>query len=85
VADIDSDITPDNSIEDSESPKQWDVSSASNGAGLIRPTQKSKRLADWLIVTINATETKTNTGVKKMYNTMFQYFTSFLVYLDGEL
>jgi len=65
VADIESDIEQDNSIEDPECPEQRDVSAASNVPGLIRPTRKSKRQAEHVLMTVNAIETRRNQGVKK--------------------
>jgi hypothetical protein len=46
VADVESDMDQDNSINDPESPEQQDVSAAPNVPRLIRPTRKSKRHAE---------------------------------------
>ena len=63
--DVESDMEQDNTIEDPESPKQQDVSAAPNVPGLIRPTRKSKRHAEKVLVTVNTIETRRNKGVKK--------------------
>jgi hypothetical protein len=60
-----SDIGPNNGIEDLECPEQQDVSAAPNVPGLVRPTRKSKRQAEKLLVTVNAVETQRNKGGKK--------------------
>jgi len=52
-------------IEDPECPEQQDVSAAPNVHGLVRPTRKSKRQAEKLLVTVNAAETLRNKGGKK--------------------
>jgi len=54
----------DNSIEDPESAEQWDVTATANVPGLIRPTPKSKRHAEKVLVTVNAIKTSRNKGVK---------------------
>jgi len=65
VSDVDSDIEQDNSIEDLECPEQRDVSATPNVPGLIRPTRKSERQAEKVLMTVNAIETRRNKGVKK--------------------
>jgi hypothetical protein len=65
TADVESDMEQDNPIEDPESPEQRDVRAAPNVPGLIRPTRKSKRHAEKVLVTVNAIETRRNKGVKK--------------------
>jgi hypothetical protein len=65
AADDESDIGPDNGIEDPECPEQQDVSAAPNVPGLVRPTRKSQRQAEMLLVTGNAVETRRNKGCKK--------------------
>jgi hypothetical protein len=65
AADVESDMEQDNTIEDPESPEQRDVSAAPNVPGLIRPTRKSKRHAEKVLVTVNTIETRSNKGVKK--------------------
>jgi len=60
-----SDIEHNNGIEDLECPEQQDVSAAPNVHGLVRPTQKSKRQAEKVLVTVNAVETRRNKGGKK--------------------
>jgi len=59
-----SDIEHNNGIEDLECPEQQDVSAAPNVPGLVRPTRKSKRQAENVLVTVNAVETRRNKGGK---------------------
>ena len=66
AADDDSDIEHNNCIEDPECPEQQDVCAAPNVPGLVRPTRKSKRQAEQVLVTVNAVETRRNKGGKKM-------------------
>jgi hypothetical protein len=40
TVDVESDMEQQNSIDDQESPEQWDVSAGQNVCGLIRPTRK---------------------------------------------
>jgi hypothetical protein len=72
VADFESDIEKEISIEDLECPEQWDVSAAPNVPGLIRPTRMSKRHTETMLKTVNATETIKNTGLKTMYTRVRQ-------------
>jgi len=65
AADDDSDIEHNNCIEDPECPEQQDVSAAPNVPRLVRPTRKSKRQAEKVLVTVNAVETRRNKGGKK--------------------
>jgi len=65
AADDDSDVEHNNCIEDPECPEQQDVSAAPNVPRLVRPTRKSKRLAEKVIVTVNAAERRRNIGGKK--------------------
>jgi len=65
VADNESDILQHNSIENVESPEQQDVSAAPNVPRLVRPTQKSKRQAEKVLVTVNVIQTRRNKAVKK--------------------
>jgi hypothetical protein len=85
VADIESDIQQDNSIEDLQCPEQQNVSTVPNFPRLIRPTGKFKIQTVMVLVTVNAMETRTNKGVKKQYDRMCQCFTSFFVYLVYEI
>jgi len=78
AADDESDIGPNNAIEDPECPEQQDVSAAPDLRGLVRPTQKSKRQAQKVLVTVNAVETRRNNGGKKKQDRMRQWFTSFM-------
>ena len=65
ATDNESDICPNNCIEDPECPEQEDVSAVPNVPGLVRPTQKSKRQAEKVVVTVNAVEMRRNKGGKK--------------------
>jgi len=60
-----SDIECNNGIEDPECPEEQDMSAAPNVLGLGRPTRKSKRQAEKVLVTVNAVETRRNKGGKK--------------------
>jgi len=62
-------------IEDPECPEQQDVSAAPNVPRLVRPTRKSKRQAEKVLVTVNAVETRRNKGGKKKLDRMRQWFT----------
>jgi hypothetical protein len=53
-----------NRIQDVQSLEQQDESGAPNVPELVRPTQKSMRYAEKLLVTLNAVETRRNKGVK---------------------
>jgi hypothetical protein len=66
AADDDSDIEHNNCIEDPECPEQQNVSAAPYVPGLVRPTRKSKRQAQKVLVTVNAAETRRNKGGKQM-------------------
>jgi len=65
AVDDESDIERNNGIEDPVYPEQQDVSAAPNVPGLVRPTRKSKRQAEKVLVTVNAVETRRNKGQKK--------------------
>jgi len=65
TADNESDIGPNNGIEDPECAEQQDVSAAPNVPGLVRLTRKSKRQAEKVLVMVNAVETRRNEGGKK--------------------
>jgi hypothetical protein len=65
AADDDSDIENNNCIEHPECPEQQDVSTAPNVSGLVQPTQKSKRQAEKILLSVNAVETRTNKAGKK--------------------
>jgi len=58
AADDESDIGPNNGIEDLECPEQQDVSATPNVPGLVLSTWKSKRQAEKVLVTVNAVETR---------------------------
>jgi len=78
AADDESDIEHNNSIADRECPEQQDVSAAPSVPGLVRPSWKSKRQAENVLVTVNAVETRRNKGGKKKSDRMRQWFTSFM-------
>jgi len=63
--DDESDIEHNNGIKDTECPEHQDVSAAPNVPGLVRPTRKSKRQAEKVLMTVNAVETRRNKGGKK--------------------
>ena len=65
AADDESEIGPNNAIEDPECPEQEVVSAAPNLPGLVRLTQMSKRQAEKVLVTVNAVQTRRNEGRKK--------------------
>jgi len=65
AADDESDIEHNNGIEDPECSEQQDVSAPPNVPGLVRPTRKSKRQAEKVLVTVNAVETRSNKAGKK--------------------
>jgi len=64
AVDVESVIEQDNWIEDPECPEQCDVSADPNVPRLIRPTEKSRRQAEKVLMTVNAIETRRNSGVK---------------------
>jgi len=64
AADVESDTLQDNRIEGLECPEQRDVSALPNVPGLIRPTWKSNREAEMVLMMVNAIETRRNMGVK---------------------
>jgi len=66
AADDESNIEHNNGVENLEHPQQQDVSDAPNVPVLVWPTQKSKREAEKVLVTVNAVETRRNKGGKKM-------------------
>jgi hypothetical protein len=78
AADDQFDIEHNNVNEDSECSELQDVSPAPNVPGLVRPTRKSKRQAEKVLLTVNAVETRRNKGGKKKYGRMCQWFTSFM-------
>jgi len=65
AADDESDIEHNNCIEDQDHPEQQDVSATPNLPGFVRPTRKSKRQAETVLVTVSADETRRNQGGKK--------------------
>jgi len=64
TADIESDIERDNAIEDLKIPVQQDVSATPDVPRLIRPTWKSKRQVEKVLVMVNAMETRKNMRIK---------------------
>jgi len=65
AVDDESNIEQYNGIEDSECPEQQDVSATPHVPGLVRPTRKSKRQSDKVLLTVSAVETQSNRGGKK--------------------
>ena len=80
TVDAESDIEQDYSIEDPECPEERDVSTRPNVPRSIRPTRKSMREAEEVLMTDNAIETRRNKAVKKNMDSMRQCFTSFFMY-----
>jgi len=66
AVDMEFDIAQDNSIEHPECPEQRDVSFPPRVRRLMRPTRKSMRQADKVLMMVNAIETRRNKGVKTM-------------------
>ena len=64
AADDDYNIEHKNCIPDPECPEQQDVCATPNVPGLVRPTQKSKRQAEKVLVMVNAAETRRNKAGK---------------------
>ena len=60
-----SNIEHNNCIEDPECPEAPDASTAPTVPGLVRPTRKSKRQAENVLMMVNAAETRRNKGGKK--------------------
>jgi hypothetical protein len=56
--DDETDIVQNNGIEDAEYREEQDVSAAANVPGLVRPTRKSERQAEHVLVTVNAVQTQ---------------------------
>ena len=65
AADDDTDIVHNKCIENPECPEQQNLRATSNVPGLVRPTRKSKRQGEKLLMTVNAAETPRNRGGKK--------------------
>jgi len=63
-ADNESDVDQDNAMENLESPEKRNVSAAPNVPGLIRPTCRSNRKTEKVLMTVNATEPRSNKGHK---------------------
>ena len=63
--DDESDIELDNGSEDLESPVQQDEFAAPHVPWLIPPTQRSKKICEQWLMTVNPTETRRNRGNKK--------------------
>jgi len=79
TADEESDIEHNNGIEDPECPEQQDVGAAPDLHGFVRPTRKSTRQAEKVLVTVNAVETRRNKEMKTKYHWMRQWITRFLM------
>jgi len=80
-ADDESDLEQDNVITDSEPTVQRDVSVAPNVPRLIRPTRKSKRQAEKVIMTVSAMETRRNKGNKRKLDSMRKWFFTWIFIL----
>jgi len=65
VADLESDMEEDNSIEDLECPEQVNMNAVPNVPELIRPTRRSNRQAGKVLMTVNAIEIRRNKRGKK--------------------
>jgi len=79
AADDEADIEHNNGFDGPACPVQQDVSAVPTVPGLVWPTPKSKRQPQQVLVTVNAIETRRNKAVKKMYDRMRQWFTSFFM------
>jgi hypothetical protein len=60
ATDNESDTEHNNGIKDPECPDQQEVNTASNLPRLVRPSRKSNRQAEMVLVTVNAVETQRN-------------------------
>jgi len=76
AADNESDTKHNNVIEDPECPEQQNLSGAPNVPRLVRPTRKSRRQGEKVLVMVNAIDNRRNIGVKKTLHRMHQWFTS---------
>jgi hypothetical protein len=65
AVDDDYNIEHNNCIKHPECPEQQNVSTVPNVPRLVRPTRKSKRQAEKVLVTVNAVEMRRNNGGKK--------------------
>jgi len=63
-ADNECDIELDISIENSETPQQQDVSAIPNVSELIWPTQRSKTMAEKVLMMVSTMETRSNKAIK---------------------
>jgi len=64
-ADTELDIDLQNGVDDPEGPELWDLSAAKNVPGLIRSTQRSKKIAGTALMIVSTMETRRNKGNKK--------------------
>jgi len=64
-ADDASDVDRCNGIKASESPEQQVVCAAPNVPGLIRPTWRSMKLPEKVLITVSAMDTRSNKGNKE--------------------
>jgi len=79
AAEVESGPELDNGIEDPECPEQRDVSATQNVPELTRPTRKLKRLAGYVLVTVNSMEMKRIKGRRTKQDRIRQCFTSFCI------
>ena len=71
-ADIESDSERENGIKDLEHPEKQDVSATPNVPRLIWPTQKSKRQAEMVLVTVSTMGDRRNNRIKKHVTGVFR-------------
>jgi len=63
-ADNESDIDLDNAIDDTETPVEQNVSTASIVPGLLWPRWRSKQTEEKVLMTVNTIERRRNKGIK---------------------
>jgi hypothetical protein len=71
-ADNPSEIVPENSVKETETPDQWNVCARPNVPGLFRPTQMLKINIEKVFIMLNPMEMRRNKGNKKMQDRMGQ-------------
>jgi hypothetical protein len=65
-ADDESDLEQANVIEDPETPAQQNVSATPHVRRLIRPSRKSKKWSEMIIITVSVMKPRRNTGNSTM-------------------
>jgi len=63
-ADNESQIELENTVEETETTEQWNVSSAPNLPRWIRPSRRSKKMVDKVSITVNTMETRRTKRIK---------------------